>query len=195
MSRLRALLLDVRATEVLFRLQHVVSGTSQCQVRGEICAALGERPDVMQLQVARLAAAPTLRVNVAAPTAITFEDPAPFGCGNVPAAPARGQRALTWLSRWFVRWAFGGPSRFLDRLRCARVLSRPICHSELAFLERSHEQLHGFEVHLAERETRSLTSEQRFGAFDEPDVLFARGKLHLVLLRTRDRRQLGGRYG
>jgi hypothetical protein len=88
MSRLRALLLDVRATEVLFRLQRVVSGTSQCQVRSEIRAALGERLDVMQLQVARLAAAPALRVDVAAATAITFEDLAPFGCGNVSAALA-----------------------------------------------------------------------------------------------------------
>jgi hypothetical protein len=54
---MRAFLLDELAPEVLLCGERVVSGASEGQVRCEIRTALGERFQVMQLQVARLAAA------------------------------------------------------------------------------------------------------------------------------------------
>ena len=88
MSRVPALLLDELAAEVFFRRERVMSRTAQGQVRCDIRSALGERLQMMQLQVARLAAARPVRVGIAAPPAITLEDLTPFGRGNVSAALA-----------------------------------------------------------------------------------------------------------
>jgi hypothetical protein len=87
-SRAPALLLDELATEILFRGERVVSRTAQGQVRRQILSALSERFQMMQLQVARLAAARAVRVGVAAPSAVTLEDLASLGCGNVSPALA-----------------------------------------------------------------------------------------------------------
>ena len=134
MSRLPAFLFDELAAEVLFRRQRVMSCAAQGQIRCEIRSALGERFQRVQLQVARLAAARAVRVGIAAAPAITLEDLASFGCGDLPAAPARAQSALTCLRGRFPCCDIVRLSHFLACLRCTDPFSRPSRDGELALV-------------------------------------------------------------
>ena len=98
--------------------------------------------------------------------------------------------ALATLARCFFR--FARFARF-EPGGYRLAFSSPVGHPESLLLERRNEHLHCFEVELAEGRLGSRARQERLGAFDEMGVLFDGGELHLVVLRARDRWQVGGR--
>jgi hypothetical protein len=78
------------AAEVILGGQGVVCRTAQGQVGGDAGSACCERLQMVKLEVARLAATLTARIDVTAASAVAPEHLASLGCRNVPThAPAR----------------------------------------------------------------------------------------------------------
>jgi hypothetical protein len=86
---------DASAAEVRFGRQRIVSRAAQTQIRRDVFAALREWHQVMQLEIARFAAALAARVDIGATRAVTPIHFAPHCRGNVPAA--RAWRVVGWL--------------------------------------------------------------------------------------------------
>ena len=81
---------NVLATEVLLGSQRVMRRAAQGQVGGEVGSASCERLQVVKLEVARLAATLSVRIDVAAASAVAPEHFASLGRGDVSTpAPAR----------------------------------------------------------------------------------------------------------
>ena len=81
---------NVLATEVFLGSQGVMRRTAQGQVGGDVGSAPRERLQVVKLEVARLAATLSVRIDVTAASAVAPEYFASLGCGDVSTpAPAR----------------------------------------------------------------------------------------------------------
>ncbi|HVY32772.1 MAG TPA: hypothetical protein VHB79_39825, partial [Polyangiaceae bacterium] len=75
--------------EISFGRQSVVSLAAERQIRGAVLPTSSKGLEVMQLEVARLAAALASSVEVAAATRVALVHLAPQRCRNVPTAPVR----------------------------------------------------------------------------------------------------------
>ena len=80
---------NVLAAEILLGSQGVVRRAAQGQVGRDVGSASCERLQVVKLEVACLAATLSVRIDVAAASAVSLEQGPAFGCRDVPNAPAR----------------------------------------------------------------------------------------------------------
>jgi hypothetical protein len=145
---------------------------------------------MVQLEIARLAAPLTACVDIRAACAVSPMHLAPHGRRNISTALAR---LAVWRLVYFRRG--DALARCIGRRRWRlRSLSRAIATAKHPLLERCYEQLHRFEMQLSQRELWLRSSEQRLGPLNQLHVLFRSTELHLKELRARHRRQVG-RHG
>jgi hypothetical protein len=99
-----------------------------------------ERLQTMHLEIPRFNAAQATRVDVGTARAVSPIHLALYGCRDVSAALARRFRRRF---RTFARFA---------AFARVKVWTRPLADGELSLFERRDQQLHRFEVELAERD-------------------------------------------
>jgi hypothetical protein len=167
-----ALLRDKLSSEVLLRSQSVVRRATQRQVRGHVLATLCERFQVMQLEVASLAAALVARVRERA-ARVWREHFAPFGRRDVSAALARRRsgssagRVVLAASPPANRWSCRRETAVVCRTASWIELTlktpaawfmpaRRVIY-ELSLFEARLEQFHRFDANRCQRHTWSLS--------------------------------------